>query len=107
MLADADRYRFFELARRWRAETGFYSNPERIMAHPAIVEIMAMGRDVAPLLFRELERRVDHWFTPLRRVLGTGPVIPYEHRGRVAEMRRIWLEWGRRHGYLPAEEPAG
>lgn len=51
-----------------------------------------------PLLLRELEREPDHWFWALKAITGADPV-PEACRGKVRDMARSWVEWGRRQGY--------
>ena len=66
--------------------------------HPAYQQIIAMGLEVVPLLFRELEREPDHWFRALHVLTGADPVPP-ESRGKIREMAAAWLRWGRDQGY--------
>jgi hypothetical protein len=55
-----------------------------------------MGMPVAPYIMDELEKRPDFWFAALREITGENPVPPAS-AGRVREMARAWLEWGRAH----------
>jgi hypothetical protein len=67
--------------------------------HPAYQQIIGMGREVVPLILRELEREPDHWFWALKAITGEDPV-PEQHRGRVRAMADAWIRWGREHGLL-------
>lgn len=91
--------RFRELAVQWREEGGVYSGREMFEV-PSYRAIMAMGRPVVPLILRELEQRPDHWYFALRHLTGADPVSD-EHRGRLHEMARDWVDWGYAHGLLP------
>jgi hypothetical protein len=73
------------------------------MEHQAMQQILALGAPVIPLIFEELRRKLDHWFLALYSLIGDGPVIPVEDRGRVQKMREHWLAWGQERGYLPHE----
>ena len=95
----ADRKRFQELADRWQEETFFLSNSARINAHPALQEIISMGRPVVPLILERMRSQGGHWFGALRQLAGASPV-PLESRGRIKEMTQGWLDWGERNGYV-------
>jgi hypothetical protein len=66
--------------------------------HPAYQQIIGIGPAAVPLLLRELERDVDHWFWALKAITGVDPVPPAS-RGKVREMAAAWLRWGRDQGY--------
>jgi hypothetical protein len=89
--------RFEELARVWREECTHLSSVREMVLHPAYQQIIGMGKDALPFLLGELERQPDHWFWALWAITQENPV-PVEHRGRVADMARDWLEWARRKG---------
>jgi hypothetical protein len=65
---------------------------------PSYQRIIGMGPTVTPLLLRELERDPDYWFWALKAITGTDPV-PAASRGKVREMARYWLDWGKGRGY--------
>jgi hypothetical protein len=87
------------LATEWRLATRYLSSATDIAMHPAYQRIIGLGRPAVPLILEELQLEPDHWFWALKAITGEDPVAP-EHRGRLAEMSRSWLEWGRRQGYL-------
>ena len=67
--------------------------------HPAFREIVSLGRPVVPLIFKELVREPGfHWFHALRDIIGSGPEIPTEARGRLRPVTECWLSWGKEHG---------
>jgi len=53
--------------------------------------------DALPLILRELDLELDHWFTALKSISGEDPVPP-ESRGRLKEMRQHWIAWAGRKG---------
>ena len=89
--------RFEELAEKWRRECSHLSSVREMVLHPAYQQIIGMGKEAIPFLLRELERQPNHWFWALWAITQENPVAP-EHQGRVPEMARDWLEWGRRRG---------
>ena len=95
---EAIEQRFAELAATWKRERGPYSSSARLAEHPAYQQIIALGPSVIPLLLCELEREPDHWFRALHALTGAQPV-PEASQGRLHEMARALLDWGRTEGY--------
>jgi len=91
-------HQFSQLARQWQAETAMLSALSQKVLHPAYQRIIGMGAPVIPLLLRELEHEPNHWFWALKAITGANPIQP-DHRGRIKQMARDWLDWGRDHGY--------
>lgn len=107
----ADRYRYCTVSRdvdlaatftalvnQWRDENRGVSSTNQMSMHPAYQQIIGMGEAVIPLLLRELEKKSGHWFWALKSITRQDPV-PSEHRGKVKEMIKAWLEWGSQRGY--------
>jgi hypothetical protein len=90
--------RFHRLARIWLADTAYVSSSTDMVAHPAFLEIVAMGTAVIPLLLRELAHGTGHWHRALRRITGADPV-PVADRGSIAKAAQAWLKWGKEQGY--------
>lgn len=82
----------------WEANTALLSSITEIALHPDYQQIIGMGTVVIPLILAELKRKPAHWFWALKAITGEDPVLP-EQRGRMNEMRKAWLRWGRKHGY--------
>ncbi|MGI9104707.1 MAG: hypothetical protein ACR2G4_00505 [Pyrinomonadaceae bacterium] len=92
---------FGALVDQWRAETMHLSSTTEKAMNLAYQQIIGMGKEVLPLILRELQYRGGHWFWALS-VITRGrenPVRP-EDRGNVRRMAQAWLEWGRLKGYL-------
>ena len=51
-----------------------------------------------PLILNELESEPDFWFWALRALTRANPVTD-NMAGNLSTMTRIWLDWGREHGY--------
>ena len=67
--------------------------------HTAYREIASLGRPIVPLILGELVREPGyHWFHALREILGFGPEIPSDARGRLDLVAECWLRWGEEHG---------
>lgn len=90
--------KFKRLATEWKRATAILSAGDVICMHPAYQQIIGMGPAVLPLIFRELERDVDHWFWALHSITGVDP-LPESSHGNMNEMARTWLAWGRENGF--------
>ncbi len=91
--------RFRELVKRWKEGAAHLSSTARMAKHPAHREIVQMGPAAVPLLLAELKRDPDFWFAALREITGENPV-PKESAGKLKDMARAWIEWGRERGYI-------
>lgn len=89
--------RFSRLAQEWRRETEMLSSITQKSTHRAYQNIIGLGRDALPCILRELERQPDHWFWALKAITGVDPV-PVEHRGKLVEMAKDWIDWARAEG---------
>jgi hypothetical protein len=90
---------FESLADRWRAETLLYSSTTDIATNTAYQRIIGLGPQVLPLIFRELEKKPEHWFWALAAITGENP-IPDGDAGRMGAMAAAWLKWGRANGWI-------
>ena len=93
-----DEKRFRELVKRWKEGTGHLRSTARMAKHPAYREVVQMGPAAVPLLLAELTRDPDFWFAALREITKENPV-PARSAGKVKDMARAWIEWGRKRGY--------
>jgi hypothetical protein len=90
--------RFRKLKTEWEDATQYHSSTRVITGHPAYREIITLGKDVVPLLLRDMEETHNHWFCALREITGAQP-IPESAAGNIPRMVQIWLAWAREHGY--------
>lgn len=92
---------FQSLTQRWRNETAHLSIATEKANNFAYQQIIGMGDKVLPLIFRELEATTSDWFWALRAIARErAPVIPPEDRGRVRRIAEIWMDWGKKNGYV-------
>ena len=91
--------RFHRLKEKWETETAFLSSVSNIVMHPAYQQIIGMGPAAIPLILREMSIKKGQWFWALKSITNEDPVKP-EQRGIVAEMSKLWLQWGRARGYV-------
>jgi hypothetical protein len=81
----------------WKAETCFFSDPDRIINHPAFQQIITLGSEVLPFLLRDLEAQPSLWVWALPRITGENPVSVSD-AGNIRKMTEAWLKWGRAKG---------
>lgn len=88
--------RFRQLRAHWRADTLVLSDSKKIMEHPAMRAIIAMGEDVVPVILRDLRDDPSLLVWALAKIVGENP--PF--RGNNEQMIKAWLQWGREKGLL-------
>lgn len=87
---------FYSLSKKWKKEVGGYSTMIHITGNDNYLDIIGMGKDVVPLILKELEKEADYWFVALKHTAkpDTDPV-PDDHYGDIEKMREDWLNWGK------------
>ena len=91
--------KFLELKSLWEEETAILSSITEISMHPAYQQIIGMGQTAVPYILSELTEKPGHWFWALKSITGEDPVRQ-EQRGRLKEMTKSWLKWGKEKGYI-------
>ena len=90
---------FEKLKNEWKSRTRYLSNSAQMATVRSYQRIIGMGPAALPLILKELERETDHWFWALEAISGENPV-PADQAGRVEEMAKSWIEWGRQRGFI-------
>lgn len=90
--------KFETLVAEWKTTRNQLSSGTEVVMHPAYQKIIGMGLAVVPLILREMEANLDHWFWALKAITGKDPVPP-AHRGRLKLMAKDWLDWAKKQGY--------
>ena len=90
--------KFERLVAEWKFTKNQTNSGTEMFAHPAYLSIIGMGSEVVPLILREMEASVDHWFWALKAITEKDPVPP-SHRGRLKLMSEDWLSWAKKQGY--------
>ena len=91
-------YEFETLATQLERDTWHDSTGNVMHSHPAKARIAAMGENALPLIFARMKTDRLHWYGVLAEITGETPV-PRESRGRISEMKKHWLQWGRENGH--------
>ena len=90
------RFRF--LADTWERDVAYLSSAAARLNHPAYREIVKLGKDVIPLMLRDMEDKHTHWFFALEEITGADPV-PESDAGNIPKIVQAWLGWAKEHGY--------
>ena len=90
---------FEELKTDWKSKTRYMSNSAQMATLQSYQRIIGLGPAALPLILAELERETDHWFWALEAISGENPVSSSQS-GKVEEMAKAWIEWGRRQGLV-------
>ena len=90
--------KFSQLAAEWKASRNAFDSGIAMFTNPAYQQIVGMGPEVVPLILKDLEKNLDHWFWALKAITGKDPVPP-AHRGRLKLMSKDWLRWAKIQGY--------
>ena len=91
-----DSFDFHHLVKQWheqRDETS--SSISEVIACPAHLRIIAMGRRALPLIIEQLkseEDEPDHWCAALEAITGENPV-PEDAHGDTVRIAQAWIEW--------------
>ncbi len=91
-----DHVKFHYLVKQWneqRVETS--SSISEIIACPAYLRIIAMGRRALPLIIEQLKKEgddPDHWCAALEAITGENPV-PEDAHGDTVRIAQAWIEW--------------
>ena len=90
---------FAELSQKWKHETQHVSSTVQIVMHPTYQSIIGMGREVVPIILRELKQSQHHWFWALVSITRENPVQK-EDAGNLPKMTAAWIKWGRDRGII-------
>lgn len=95
---------FRRLEAQWKADTLVLSDPGKIMGHPAMQAIIAMGEDVVPFILRDLQDRPSLLVWALPEITGENLAPPRIEGGflkwNVDTQIEAWLRWGRDKGLV-------
>src|ERR1700678_1797484 len=68
--------KFRRLEAQWNADTLVLSDPGKIMGHPAMVAIIAMGEEVVPIILREMQAQPSLLVWALPKITGENLAPP-------------------------------
>jgi hypothetical protein len=90
---------FNDLVLQWKRDTINTSSITEMANQISYQQIIGMGKEVIPLILKELSKEIDHWFWALRAITRENPVKD-RNIGNLEAMAQDWLEWGTQKGYI-------
>jgi hypothetical protein len=72
-----------------------------MVMHSAYQQIIGLGPVALPLIFKELEAKGDWWFWALTAITGEDVA---KGTDTFDGARQMWLDWGRKYGYLDSPD---
>ncbi len=87
-----------QLADEWERNRPRGVDVVEMAKHPAYQRIIEIGVPAVPWLLARLEQSPNHWFLALHAITGA-TLVPAENQGKVKDMARAWINWGRENGY--------
>jgi hypothetical protein len=86
-------------ADKWERETAHHSSITKRVMHSSYQTIIGMGREVIPILLRDMQQNHRDWSWALYHLTQVNPINP-EDAGRMDKIFRAWLTWGKKEGLL-------
>lgn len=90
---------FQSLVEWWERDTAPISSIEQMAMHPAYQRVIGMGKEIVPLILKQLQQEPDYWFWALKAITGENP-MKREHAGNLELMTEDWLQWGAEKGLI-------
>jgi hypothetical protein len=89
---------FYAVLRRWRSETAFYSDPDKITSHPSFLDMVRNAKLITPLIIDELRIRPSLLVWVLDDAYADKPYSD-DVVGDIGEMTNAWISWADRNGF--------
>lgn len=89
---------FHDCLVRWKSRPRFLSMIDSCLRDD-YQQIIGLGSLAVPLILRELDRDLDHWFWALSAITHENP-IPSDEEGDLEAMRKRWIAWGRERNFI-------
>lgn len=96
--------KFKRLSIAWKNDIAVSINSSsynQLLTTSAYVEIIAMGKQALPFIFKEMKNEPDHWFIALNLITSVNPVKK-EHAGNIEAMTQDWISWAQTKGLYAA-----
>jgi hypothetical protein len=92
---------FNSLASQLYKETRMFSFIKHKAFHVCYQNIIGMGEDALPFIFKELSKGKGDWIYAIERILRVNEnTNPVPQNTPFKETNEIWLRWGYDHGYV-------
>jgi hypothetical protein len=91
--------KFKSFSKRWREEIGGESSLSRITGNVNYLKVINLGKEVVPLILKELQKEPAPWFVALR-VLTEEEKVGRDHPGNFRQIADAWIKWGKDNKYI-------
>ena len=81
---------FKTLVEQWRKETSVLSSVQAKIFNANYQRVITLGRQVLPLIFRELRDRGGQWYWALECITGDNPAAGAQS---ISEAKQAWLRY--------------
>lgn len=88
------RKKFRRLAQQWSHDTVFYSSSHDIVMHWAYQQVIGLGSQVVPLIYKEMIAGRLHWTWALSAILGEDPAADTDSPRDATD---VWIRWIEEH----------
>lgn len=89
---------FHAVLERWKLETEFYSDPDKITSHQSFRAIVENAAVVLPLILNELRKGPSLLVWALDDAFPGDRPYGNEAVGDISAMTNAWVAWGQQHG---------
>jgi hypothetical protein len=90
---------FESLSSRWREEVGGESSLSRITSNINYLKVIKLGKEIVPLILKDLQKEPAPWFLALR-VLTDEENVGRKRAGNFRRMADDWIKWGKDNQYI-------
>lgn len=96
---DSYEDRFNYLFNKWKEDTKFISDYNKIINDPSYLEILGLGKDILPFIFKSFKDNTGFWLHALEHITNKKKYIKKKNPTR-KDFRDFWLTWGVNEKYL-------
>lgn len=96
---DSYEDRFNYLFNKWKEDTKYISDYNKIINDPSYLEILGLGKDILPFIFKSFKDNTGFWLHALEHITNKKKYIKKKNPTR-KDFRDFWLTWGVNEKYL-------
>ena len=90
---------FNRLKNNWKIETAFISDYNKIINNPSYLSIIRLGKNIIPLILKELRDNDGLWFYALEQLTNKKVALDTINP-TYQELKQAWLDWGVKNNYI-------
>lgn len=90
---------FNRLKNNWKIETAFISDYNKIINNPSYLSIIGLGKEIIPLILKDLRDNDALWFHALEEITKIKPKFN-NINPTYQQVKKFWLDWGVKNDLL-------